>query len=534
MLRLKLPGSLRRIVVSLLCLTAFLFFASGTERAGEARPGGGQSYRSSSPSRSSSSSSSRSYSSPSRSYSSGSSSSSSSSSSRSYSGSSSSYGGSGYGSSGSSSTVYVPSSSGVSAGTVIVLLVIAVIILWLIFRKKSSGPERAQIAVNQQLANAGLQALRKQDPEFDPQAFLARTKQVVAKVNETWLAGNMGPARRVISDGVYVRFRTQLGMLKADGLRNYMVDWRVVSADLLSAEADEMWDTVHVKIVGEARDMDVPANLSDAEAAKKARGAELSQYHEVWSFIRRRGKHSKKGVPALEGKCPSCGADLPLSEVVRCEYCKALVNSGEHDWVLAEITQPEEWRPSATQRSIAGLEELRQRDAGLSRQELEDRASVIFWKWVEAKNLGKPDKLARFCVEPPQRAAAELDLGKAQLRQVAVGSSELKSTHSAEGRDYAALEIRWSAAEGKGEIEPHTHLLTLARSADVKSKRGMNSLDCPECAGALAESDATTCSYCAAVLTGGKHEWALLRIEPTIPDHDGEEDGDDGDDDDND
>ena len=33
-------------------------------------------------------------------------------------------------------------------------------------------------------------------------------------------------------------------------------------------------------------------------------------------------------------KCPSCGADLPLSEVVKCEYCQAIVNSGEHDWVL--------------------------------------------------------------------------------------------------------------------------------------------------------------------------------------------------------
>ena len=74
-------------------------------------------------------------------------------------------------------------------------------------------------------------------------SFLSRTKTVVAKVNEAWLSGNMGPARRVISDGVYVRFSTQLELLRAQGLRNMMADWRVVSADLLAAVADQQWDT---------------------------------------------------------------------------------------------------------------------------------------------------------------------------------------------------------------------------------------------------------------------------------------------------
>ena len=76
------------------------------------------------------------------------------------------------------------------------------------------------------------------------------------------------------------------------------------------------------------------------------------RYEEVWSFLRKRGSKSKNGVPALEGRCPNCGADLPVSDVVRCEYCKAVVNSGEHDWVLAEITQPEEWRPWMTNAEI--------------------------------------------------------------------------------------------------------------------------------------------------------------------------------------
>lgn len=416
-----------------------------------------------------------------------------------------------------------------SSGWLIPIFVFAVIVLliWLASRNNKQKPERAKLAVDNSLAKAGLDELRKHDPDFEPMTFLSRTKTVVAKVNEAWLAGNMGPARRVISDGVYVRFSTQLELLRAQGLRNMMADWRVVSADILAAVADVQWDTVHVKIVGEARDRDVGINLSPSEALSQTKKAALSQYHEVWSFVRRRGKHSKKGIPALEGKCPSCGADLPLGEVVKCEYCKALVNSGEHDWVLAEITQPEEWRADPAVGDISGLEELRQRDPSVSRQEIEDRASVIFWKWIEAKATQKSDKLHRFCVSPPTSSSeqSELSLDAAKLTQVAVGSAELESVLTGGEQDYAYVEIMWSASVGGKEPENFTHVFALARSATAKSRTGLSSLDCPECGGPLAGSDAVTCQYCGTKLTGGKREWALLSVGGGATDE-GDEDDD--------
>ena len=266
----------------------------------------------------------------------------------------------------------------------LILIVAVLLYLYLRGRKGSNdSEERATIDVDQGTAQAGIAALKERDPEFDPAAFVERSRTVVAKVNDAWLWGHMGPTRRLISDGVFTRFNTQLQPLKADGLRNAMSDWRVVSADILAAEADEMWDSIHVRIVRAARDLNVSIGIPDAEVQKKLRGAKLAEYHEVWSFIRRRGGKSKK-VPALEGQCPSCGAQLPTGDVVKCDYCQALVNSGEHDWVLAEITQPEEWRAGAILDELPGLEELRGRDATISRQELEDRASVIFWKWIRS------------------------------------------------------------------------------------------------------------------------------------------------------
>jgi len=73
--------------------------------------------------------------------------------------------------------------------------------------------------------------------------------------------------------------------------------------------------------------------------ASKLSGAPLETFYEVWSFARRVGAQTLAKGGSLEGRCPECGADVPPAETVRCEFCKAIVNSGLHDWVLAEITQ---------------------------------------------------------------------------------------------------------------------------------------------------------------------------------------------------
>ncbi|HEX9101415.1 MAG TPA: TIM44-like domain-containing protein, partial [Polyangia bacterium] len=425
-----------------------------------ARPGGGQSYHAA-PSHSSPS--------PSHSYSTGSS--------HSYStGSSSSSGGGG----------------SMSPGAALTLLVIVGVIVVIVLVTKKRGGDRAGVAVDRSTQAEGLAALRGQDAGFDEAAFAERAKGVMAKVNEAWIAGAMGPARRHISDGVYVRFQTQLQLLKAQGLKNAMADWSVVGCELLAAESDAKWDTVHVKMVGQARDADVPANLDAQQAMEKAKRAPLVRYEEVWSFLRKRGAKSKNGVPALEGRCPNCGADLPVSDVVRCEYCKAVVNSGEHDWVLAEITQPEEWRPWMTNAEIAGLAELQAKDPAVSRQELEDRASVVFWKWIDARVTGTRARFERFCLAPGAPPAE-----RAALSQVAVGSSELVDVAiGQDGLDHCEIELVWSASENGGEPVNQTSRVVLARATDATSKGGLNSLDCPNCRGPLADSDLAKCNFC--------------------------------------
>ena len=80
------------------------------------------------------------------------------------------------------------------------------------------------------------------------------------------------------------------------------------------------------------------------------------------------------------------------------------------------------------------------------------------------------------------------------------------------GPDRASLEVRWSAAINDQPPENHRHVFVLGRAAAARSKRGLSSLDCPNCGGPLANSDEVTCRYCNTALTGGKLEWALLEV----------------------
>src|SRR5262249_40853484 len=142
------------------------------------------------------------------------------------------------------------------------------------------------------------------------------------------------------------------------------------------------------------------------QAAAALRTAHVEPYTEIWSLVRRHGAQTRTDPAKVGQACPSCGAPLDGGEVICCRYCKALVCSGAHGWGLAEITQVVEWHPSAG--GVQGLEDLRTVDPGVAQEPLEDRASYLFWKWVQANREGTPAKL-RKC------ATADFLASRAQL-----------------------------------------------------------------------------------------------------------------------
>lgn len=358
--------------------------------------------------------------------------------------------------------------------------------------------------------------LKARDPAFDEARFLDRACAAFLKVQQAWTAGDMGPARGFVSDGVHERFTRQLRDLRARGLANVMQDVRVLDRCVLGCVSDPHFDALHVGIRAHALDRTVDAKGDYV-------GAHDGEFEEVWTFLRRPGAKTLKAGGAIEGQCPSCGSPLSISDAGSCGACKSFVNSGEHDWVLAEITQRSEWSAHDAERDTDGWRAFAEADPALSAEAVEDRASVMFWRWLDALRLGDPAPL--LAVASPARAAALVEEARgARWRDAAVGAVELIACERAGAFDRLHVQVKWEAApltrlgdkDQAGARMRQRHFFVLERAAGVKTdaRGGLRTLRCPACGAPPAEKDQAACAYCGKPFNDGSRDWILREVVP--------------------
>ena len=418
------------------------------------------------------------------------------------------------------------------SSVVIVLFVVLVIVVYLVQQKQRgmSNDVRSAIldaqyrAASPAPAAATLDTLRARDPALTTESIFQRVQRMSDVLREAWCAGDMRPARPFVSDGIFGRYQAQLALMRGEGLRNVMRDATTLYNTLEACDSEPPLDAVHVRFTARARDAMVPVNATPAQIDAELKRTPALEYSEIWSLVRRQGA-TTKGDPMQVGRvCPSCGAPLvdqksaamsdAGGEMMKCRYCSALVCSGEHDWVLAEITQVSEWRPAS--QHVQGLRALREADPGVAREALEDRASYVFWKWIEAGRKRSAAPLRKCATDELIMMRAGLD-AVANVRDVAVGGADLVLCDPAndDGLDFVYVKIFWSAIFGNArQATPVQSIVRLARKSGVTSPPSMTALACASCGAPLTESDTPTCDHCGALQTAGDHAWVLDAIEP--------------------
>jgi hypothetical protein len=426
-----------------------------------------------------------------------------------------SFGGGGFGGGG-----YRGSSSiGMGPGAFVFLLIVVVVfIAYAQAQKRRSGLAPGVMGGDDdegddstQARSASLDALRAHDPALSEESIAAHVRQMADILRSAWCAGDMRPARPFVSDGVLSRFQVQLVLMRQENRRNVMSDASVVSATIEAVESAEPLEVVHVRVTAQARDTEVEVAATDEQIRKALGRVRVEPYTEIWSLVRRTGAQTKPADFAVGRACPSCGAPLDAGETIKCRYCGALACSGEHDWVLAEITQLVEWSPRVHRAD--GLDALRRGDPGVAREVLEDRGSYVFWKWVQAGRAGDVAAL-RKCASPALLAgAAASDLFRAThgASDVAVGGAELVGCEPGgrDGFDRIYVEVLWSARFGDAPPAPFQSVVRLARRTGAQSRLSMTALVCQACGAPLVETDTTRCDHCGVELAAGDQAWVL-------------------------
>jgi hypothetical protein len=349
--------------------------------------------------------------------------------------------------------------------TVGIPVTIIVVIGFVIYKRSQDGDTSTRKAIDKaeterrtHVSAAAVEgwvaALKAKDPQFDLMKFFDRTKRQFLELQDAWFKRNLEPVRKYLSDATFQRLVTQLKLMQLLGVRDAIADPQVLDLQIIGLEQNDSYDSVHIRVTAQLCDSESPANASDEEALAAARKKKPEQFIEVWTFLRKPGTVTKVDGDVSQGKCPNCGAPFEGGAANTCEFCGAIVNSGNYDWVLAEITQGSQFQPHPM--TPDGLVKARQSDPTLTTEALEDRASLVFWKWVESQSLGDAGRLAKVATAGFQdevKGGIE-HLGKQGKQkffvECAVGGVNAQQLTQADGKDIAAVEIKWSAKIGIG------------------------------------------------------------------------------------
>jgi uncharacterized Zn finger protein (UPF0148 family) len=364
----------------------------------------------------------------------------------------------------------------------------------------------------------------RRNPGFEPSSLLAKVETAFLAVQQAWTRQDLAPVRRWISDGVWQRFNTQFAMMRLLDQRNEVGNIAIRKVFIDAVEQDGNFDIVHVGIHFTAEDNFVSARYPQLDR----RGSlEMLEY---WSFLRKAGV--AEGDLYHSNHCPSCGAELPadMGEVARCQSCQTVSTRGDYDWILAEITQADDYANQSGKLEKSGaltrrIREALAADADFSVQLIEDKASNAYMQIMAARVTRRPETMRRFVAdalfEPLSRTIdqeAPFVFNRLYLNNVTLidffrngGKDNLVIAfkRSAQRVDISGPELRLIDQGVYAENE----IMVLTRDADAGIAKGMlYAHACPACGAPLGDTLETKCEYCGAVVNSTRHEWIVTRL----------------------
>ena len=412
---------------------------------------------------------------------------------------------------------------------VVFIFVFVIIAISVLIAHATEEERRSQVirdgrrATERNARGKALQQLLEEDPDFNEQLFLDRVGLAFEKVQACWTAQQLKPLRPFVSDGVYERFTLQILEQKDLGYRNVMENVVVQHVELAAANVEPEFVAVSVRIQAMAKDYKI-----ELRSGRVIQGSEAPpNFVEYLTFVRRRGlPQVKRGL--IEGACPNCGNVLKLNQADVCESCGGKVLGGTHDDVLTEITQEFEWRGAKPESCPAAAKYRNQHDPAFNERQLEDRASVIFWRKAMADRLGDVKPLLKMALPSFTTSYADKLHMQGGLRRFrggcAVGSVNVVDVKSGPEFDSAHVQIAWAGSSmevnaageqkktSENAIFRHEYVLVRKAGVQTRLERSFISCHCPSCGAPEGDSISSTCEYCGAVRNDGSSDWVLSEI----------------------
>ncbi len=370
----------------------------------------------------------------------------------------------------------------------------------------------------------GYSKFHEKNPSFSSDDFLNKVRTAFIEIQKAWAAKDLSSVRRFISDGVYQRFNTQFQMMNLLQQENPISKVEVKNIAIDKFRVDGNYDIIHVAITAAMRDQFI---CKTNPKLNSPGGKET--FLEYWSFIRKRGIENKDIYHTYN--CPSCGAPLgeDMGELGTCRYCGALVNSGEFDWVLSEITQADDYARSNMIEKAQNLKKvvssLIDEYEDFAVQLVEDKASNGYLQVKTAEVMKDPAIMRRFVTDDAfERIKANIPDERIVYNRLFLNDITLVAAQRSHDQNLLTFSVTISYQRVKLTennratiidhfIQNHTEFMQMVRdTAGGRSKGSVYAHTCPSCGASVQDSLDIECAYCGNPLNGTANEWIVSDI----------------------
>ena len=178
--------------------------------------------------------------------------------------------------------------------------------------------------------------IRQIDPNFSEDKFIGWSREVFVKIQQAWSERNWKIIRPFESQELFSQHSAQLDEYIKNNRINKIEKINVNYCELREFKVDGDKEVLVVELHAIMRDYVVDATTGNVVESDPNKDWYMNY---LMTFNRKVGVKTEAGVSNKSTtNCPNCGAPTEITSAGQCEYCKSVITTGEHDWVLSDIT----------------------------------------------------------------------------------------------------------------------------------------------------------------------------------------------------
>lgn len=168
------------------------------------------------------------------------------------------------------------------------------------------------------------------DITFNESMFLTKINNIFIQLFSAIMLNQLDDVKHFVSEDVYNWALDKVNRMNESNYRQMYDELNVKESKILSIEVNESVYTI--KVFLQSRYMDYIINLSNGNTVSGNDSSRI-QVDYTLTFT----KKANARIQGLIRRCPGCGAPINVNDSGKCEYCGAIYNQEDYDWVLSRL-----------------------------------------------------------------------------------------------------------------------------------------------------------------------------------------------------